>query len=127
MKKLLLMGTLVALAAVPAVATQQGGTRQAVNTPHTVHSEMILYKEGNYNGEDFTVETPSSTVRTDWPIRSIAIHPGDRWQVCGRPRFRECIVLGRSVADARQIGIENQIGSARLAPDTPPPAPAPGH
>ena len=63
--------------------------------------------------------SPSSSVRTDWNIRSVSIHPGDRWQICARPRFREpCIVLDRSVHDATLIGVEGQIGSARPAPES---------
>jgi hypothetical protein len=97
-----------ALVAVPALALQ---------TPRTVPGELILYQDTSYNGEEETLRSPRSTVRTDWNIRSIAIHPGERWQICVRPRFRDpCIVLDRSVPDASVIGVEGQIGSARLAP-----------
>jgi hypothetical protein len=48
----------------------------------------------------------------------VTIHPGDRWQICARARFRDpCIVLDRSVHDASLIGVEGQIGSARPAPE----------
>lgn len=124
MKMLTFGAAAAALLAMP-LAAQQGGqnkTRQA-GTPHTVHSELLLYRDTDYNGTSWTVEDPSSTVRTDWNIRSIAVHPGDRWQICARPRFRDpCIVLDRSVHDATMIGVEGQIGSARLAPaETPSP------
>ena len=119
MKKIILALTLTALAGMPVAAMQQGATPKA-GTPHTVHSELTVYQEASYNGQWRTLETPSSTAHTDWPIRSIALHPGDSWQICGRSRFRDpCIVLNRSVPDARMIGIENQIGSARLAPGAP--------
>jgi hypothetical protein len=124
MKKIILTLALTALAGMPVAAMHQGPAPKA-GTPHTVHSELTVYQEVNYNGQWETLETPSSTVHTDWPIRSIAVHPGDSWQICGRSRFRDpCIVLNRSVADARMIGIENQIGSARLAPAAPAAAPA---
>ncbi len=116
MKKTILILALAGIAAVPALATQQDNAKQKGPTvPRTVHSELMLYQMTNYNGASFTVEDPSSTVRTNWNIRSIAVHPGDRWQICGRPRFRDpCIVLDRSVNDATLIGIDDQIGSARL-------------
>jgi len=124
MKKIIVTLALCALAVAPAAALQRGAAPKA-GTPHTVHSELTVYQDTSYNGQWETLETPSSTVHTDWPIRSLAVHPGDSWQICGRARFREpCIILNRSVPDARMIGIENQIGSARLAP-TPRPAPAP--
>jgi hypothetical protein len=122
MKKIILTAALSALAGMPLAAMQPGAAPKA-GTPHTVHSELTVYQEVSFNGQWETLETPSSTVHTDWPIRSIAVHPGDSWQICGRTRFRDpCIVLNRSVVDARMIGIENQIGSARLAPTAPPAA-----
>ena len=101
--------------------------RMNLNTPQ-VHGELILYKETNFNGETATIDNALTSVHTDWNIRSLKVFPGDRWQICARPRFREpCIILTRSVADATMIGIEGQIGSARLAPETPPAAPASGN
>jgi len=125
MKKIILALTLAALSGMPVAAMQQGAAPKA-GTPHTVHSELTVYQEVSYNGQWRTLETPSSTARTDWPIRSIAVHSGDSWQICARPRFREpCIILNRSVPNASLIGIDNQIGSARLAPAArPAPAPA---
>ena len=97
--------------------------RMNLNTPH-VHGELILYKEANFNGETATIDNALTSVHTDWNIRSLKVFPGDRWQICARPRFREpCIILTRSVADATMIGIEGQIGSARPAPETPPAQP----
>ena len=115
MRKYGLALALAGMAAVPALATQQGSeTKQRV--PHTVHGELTLYEMTNYNGDSFVVDGPSTRVQTDWNIRSLSIHPGDRWQICARPRFRDpCIVLDRSVHDATLIGVEGQIGSARLA------------
>ena len=118
MNKMLIALGLSAVVAMPALAMQQGQTKQADRRPHTVHGELTLYQEADYNGDMFVVDGPSSRVQTEWNIRSLTIHPGDRWQICARPRFRDpCIVLDRSVHDATLIGVEGQIGSARLAPD----------
>ena len=109
--------------AMPLLAEQ----RMNQNTPQ-VHGELILYKEQNFNGETATIDNAMTTVRTQWNIRSLSVFPGDRWQICARPRFRDpCIILTRNVGDATMIGIEGQIGSARLAPEAPPATPAAGH
>ena len=108
------------VAAMPLLA-QPGGRTGVEAKMHSVHGELILYKEKNFNGEQRIVNESSSVVRTNWNIRSLSLHPGDRWQICARPRFREpCIILTRNVGDATMIGIEGQIGSARPAPETPP-------
>ena len=113
------------IAAMPLFA--QPGASGVDTKMHSVHGELVLYKEANYNGEQMIVNEASSTVHTDWNIRSLSVHPGDRWQICARPRFHDpCIILTRNVPDATMIGIEGQIGSARPAPETPA-APAPAH
>lgn len=125
MRILALSAAAAALAAMPLLAAEQAQTKtkSQPGTPHTVAGEMTLYQDANYNGEDWVIDSTSSTVHTDWNIRSIAVHPGDRWQICARSRFRDpCIVLDRSVPDASMIGVEGQIGSARPAPATPAPS-----
>lgn len=106
------------LAAAPAAATQQGADSGNRAVPQTLPGELTLYEMTEYNGEAYVIDGPNSAVRTDWNIRSLAIHPGDRWQICARPRFRgDCIVLDRSVHDATLIGVRGQIGSTRPAPE----------
>lgn len=124
MKKAVFAGALAAL--LPALAAAQPAGQPAGQPralPHTVHGELKLFQEVNYNGEAWDIDSASPTVHTDWNIRSVAIHPGDRWQICARSRFRDpCIVLDRSVNDTSLVGIDGQIGSARPAPQ--PAAPA---
>lgn len=127
MKKVIFaLAGVAGIAAMPLLAQPSG---QGVDARmHSVHGELVLYKEANYNGEQMIVNEASSTVHTDWNIRSLSVHPGDRWQICARPRFRDpCIILTRNVPDATMIGVEGQIGSARPAPETPPATPAAGH
>ena len=121
MNKTLIALGVAALAAMPALATQQGAeqkqTARPGAQPHTVPGELKLYEMNSYNGDWFTIDGPNSRVRTEWNIRSVLIHPGDRWQICARNSYRDpCIILDRSVHDATVIGIDNQVGSIRPAP-----------
>jgi hypothetical protein len=108
MKKTIL-GLVVAAMALPAAA----------QTPQTERGTITFYDQVNYNGREWETDDATSRFHWDYRIRSVAIHPGDRWQICARPRFQECIVLDRSVNDATLIGVTNQIGSVRPAPEAP--------
>ena len=118
MKKLMTALAVAALAGVPAMAIQQQAPA-AKGSSTTPAGELGLYEMTGYNGDVMMVDRAMTTVHTDWNIRSISVHPGDRWEICARPRFQDCIVLDRSVNDAHLIGVQGQIGSARLAPDAP--------
>jgi hypothetical protein len=79
---------------------------------------MILYEQTGFNGDSYEIDRDRPYVQTKWNIRSIAIHPGEKWQICNKPRYQgDCIVLPRSVNDAKLIGVEGQIGSTRRAPE----------
>ena len=116
--KILLSATILAASvAAPVLAMQAPAEERRAASPRTLRGELTLYQMTNYNGATWTVDSASRNVRTDWDIRSIAVHPGDRWEICARSSFRSpCIILDRSVADATLIGVDSQIGSARPAP-----------
>jgi hypothetical protein len=107
MKKLAAAAVLaVTIAATPAPA------REKVRTG-AQPGELILYQQAGFAGDYYTVDTNRATLQTDWNIRSIAIHEGEKWQICAKPRFRDCIDLTQSYADASAIGVNGQIGSIR--------------
>ncbi|MGF1549110.1 MAG: hypothetical protein ACFBQW_01035 [Sphingomonadaceae bacterium] len=79
-------------------------------------SELGLFSQTDFNGRNYIIKKGKPSVDLDFNIRSIGVHPGDKWQICADTRYREpCIILDRSVADARDIGVEGAIGSARPA------------
>ena len=107
MRKIVIAASFAALAIAPVVAQSQAGGADA--------GELWLHQMVDYDGEYYAIDSNrSTTVRTDWTIRSISIHEGETWEICAMPRYRECIQLMQSVPDASRIGLEgNQIGSAR--------------
>ena len=112
MRNTMILLGLTALA-VPAFAMQApSGGRQ----PQTTRSYITFYDQQSYNGREFDIDDATSRFRWDYNIRSIGIHPGDKWQICARPRFQDCIILDRSVPDANMVGIAGGIGSVRPAP-----------
>ena len=76
--------------------------------------ELILYQDTNFNGDNYTVERDNTFIHTDWNVRSIALYPGQKWQICNKPRFQgDCITLTDSLPDASTLGINGQVPSAR--------------
>jgi hypothetical protein len=85
---------------------------------HYSPGKLIVYQLKDFQGDYYEVATERTSMPTlDWNIHSIGINPGEKWQVCAKPRFREpCMVLSDSVTDASTVGIMGGIGSARPAP-----------
>jgi len=119
MKNKVIALAIAAMAAVPALAMQAQTPAPARPgaVPQTERGMLTFYDQVNYNGHEFEVDSAKRTFHWDYNIRSIAIHPGDRWQICAQPRFAQCIVLDRSVPDATVVGIVASIGSIRPAPE----------
>ena len=107
----MIAAAVAALVAVPALAAQHGPGTQ------TRPGEIRFWEEVDFDGDDEAISRPTPRVNFSLIIRSISVHPGDRWQICAEQRFRDpCIILDRSVRDAREIGIQGGIGSIRPAP-----------
>jgi hypothetical protein len=126
MNKLTIALVLASAAALPAAAQPPAPAAPAAPAasgqhPQVDQGRLMLYNQVNYNGEEYEVDAAKRSFSWDYHPRSIGIHPGDRWEICARPRFAECITLNRSVPDTTLIGIPDgrDIGSVR-------PAPAPG-
>src|ERR1700709_1384857 len=109
MRKILTLASLLTLAAAPTLA-QHPQTSQARS------GELILHQMTNYNGDYYTIDSDRTSVETEWNIRSISIHEGERWQIWAQTRYRDCIELSQSLPDASTVGINGQIGSARRIP-----------
>jgi hypothetical protein len=107
-------GALIAALAVaaPAAAKTADGKLN-----HYSPGKLILYELKDYNGAFYEIQANRTAVALDWNIHSIGINPGERWEVCAKPRFRQpCMVLTESLPDASTVGIFGGIGSARPVP-----------
>jgi hypothetical protein len=50
---------------------------------------LTLYEGKGFNGKRYEVDTLTREMDTVFAISSIAVHPGESWQICERPAFKE--------------------------------------
>jgi len=75
---------------------------------------MILYSEPNFNGDTYEFVKARTQVPMEWNIRSVAVAPGESWEVCEKARFKApCMTLDQSYANSGDVGITGMIGSLR--------------
>jgi hypothetical protein len=80
--------------------------------------ELILYRDTNYNGDNKVIDRDNTYVHTDWNVRSIALYPGEKWQICNKASYKgDCLTLTDSLPDASTIGVMGQVPSARRVAD----------
>ena len=99
------------------VAVAAAGTAAAAPAPRQSPArpgELVLYEQPNFNGDTYEIDRDNSSIKTDWNVRSIAIHAGDSWQICNKMRFQgQCLTLTQSYPDASVIGVMGQVPSAK--------------
>jgi hypothetical protein len=85
---------------------------------HYSPGKLILYELKDFDGDRYEIDSERTAVaRLDWNIHSIGINPGEKWQICAKPRFQQpCLVLTESLTDSSTMGINGGIGSARPVP-----------
>src|SRR3982751_4089626 len=107
MKKLAIAAAALAFLAAPAAAKDLAGVR-------TLPNEITIYHNKSYSGESYDVRKANANLELRWDAGSLSLQPGDVWEICAKPMFKECIIVSQSVADATSIGITGEIKSARL-------------
>ena len=91
--------------------TVQAGAADDKPKARTIKGTLILFEGQKFGGssEDITKDRPSLAL--DFTIGSIAVHPGDQWELCDKPKYKgNCLTL---TADEADIG-KAVIKSARL-------------
>jgi hypothetical protein len=100
----------IAAAAVLAAPVAAGAYADIFTRP----GEMTIHELKNFSGESYSVRKADTDINVRWDSGSVSTHPGDVWELCAKPLFKECVTVSESVKDAAAIGIVGQIRSARL-------------
>jgi hypothetical protein len=102
------------LAAIVTVAVALATPAAAFADMFTRPGEMTIHENKNFSGESYAVRKADTEINVRWDSGSVTIHPGDVWELCAKPLFKDCVTVSESVKDAAAIGIVGQIRSARL-------------
>jgi hypothetical protein len=114
MKRLISAAIVAALVALPGAAGAKPKKAKGPAVSGAKAGELVLHRDLRYAGEDYVITRDMSLVELDWNIKSISVYPGDSWEICAKPKWRApCMTLTSSIEDAKTVGIEGGIGSAR--------------
>ena len=109
--------TMIRLAAVALLASASGAGA-AGKQSIAREGELILFEHPDYAGDDYTTVQNQPFIQTDWNVGSIAVHSGEKWQICNKPRYGgDCITVSENVPNAAAIGIMGKVPSARRVVD----------
>lgn len=94
------------LAALPVGLAVAQGTAPA--KPKADAKTMRLYKGQNFTGEMYLVEGTRSSLMLEMNIGSIAVYPGEKWEVCEKPRFKgTCTVVEADMNNMGEVAIQS--------------------
>jgi hypothetical protein len=81
--------------------------------------QLIFFEQPGFNGTPYAIEGARPSLTIYWNVGSIAVHPGEKWQVCPRSRYQgSCTILSDSVANVAAAGMTGQVFSARPVRDS---------
>jgi hypothetical protein len=106
MNKLAAAALAAALVAAPAAAKNKNS---ALSAPS---GSIIFYSGVGYSGEESEVDRKRTSMDLGFAVRSIALHEGEKWRVCAKPRLKEpCVTISASAPDVAALGIDGGIAS----------------
>lgn len=85
--------------------------------------EMTFFSNMSYSGARYTVTGPRENVSVPFQIRSVMVAPGERWEICSRTGYRDCIMVSENIANIRRTVASARPWQAQTPPE---PGPAPG-
>jgi hypothetical protein len=105
MKYLAIIAAAAMLSVAPASAEGTAATKSK-----TEAGMLRLFKGQAFTGEMYDVDRARPSLQMDMKVGSIAVHPGEKWEVCDKPRFKgNCNILEADMANMGAV----TIGSAR--------------
>lgn len=104
----------LSLAAMPAGANAPAGkvlARKGV---------IVLYNGQKFTGSYAEYNKLRTQMELEFPIGSIAVFPGEAWEICENPRFKEpCRTVTANETDLGAI-VVGSLRKAKVAPPAPP-------
>lgn len=96
------LAVIAAAAMLPfAPASAEGTTKSK-----TEAGMLRLFKGQAFTGEMYDVDRARPSLQMDMKVGSIAVHPGEKWEVCDKPRFKgNCNILEADMANMGAVTI----------------------
>lgn len=95
-----------ALFFIPASVAFAQGT--AATKPKADKNTMRLYKGQNFSGESYVVDSSRSSLMLEMNVGSIAVYPGEKWEVCEKPRFKgACNIVEADLNNMGAVAIQS--------------------
>ncbi len=69
---------------------------------------LALYEGQKFEGDRYDVEGERPSVSTNFMIGSIAVAPGEKWEVCEKAKFKEpCMMIDAETTELGRITIRS--------------------
>lgn len=82
------------LAAVAAGLTLLASPLAAQDKSKTIEGTLTLFEGQKFDGDSYRVEKDDPALQHDFLVGSIAVHPGEVWELCDKPKFKgNCLTL----------------------------------
>lgn len=109
MNKLIVAALGVALVSGGSVATAQKAAR-------VDKGKIGLFEGNDFDLNSYDAKGARPQIHLEFNVRSIAVFPGERWQVCAKPRYQEpCMTIDKDTQNLSSVAV----GSARPIKDAP--------
>ena len=101
-----MLAAIAGLALFPAVLVSAQGA--PAKKAKTETDTLRLYKGQSFSGESYVVDGARSSLQLEMTVGSMALYPGQKWEVCEKPRFKGvCNVVDADMANMGTVMIQS--------------------
>jgi len=104
--KMRFIAAITAAALLPAALVSAQGTPSVKAKTET--STLRLFKGQSFSGEFYDVDRARPSLQLEMMVGSIAVYPGEKWEVCDKPRFNgNCNIIDADMANMGTVAIQS--------------------
>lgn len=82
------------LAAVAVGLTLLASPLAAQDKSKTVEGTLTLFEGQKFDGDSYRLEKDEPSLQQDFLVGSIAVYPGETWELCDKPKFKgNCLTV----------------------------------
>jgi hypothetical protein len=94
------MKRLIGAALVLALGVSGAAMAQDAAKARTDKGRMRLFQGANFSMDEYEVKGARTSIDFEYPVVSIAVYPGEKWEVCNAKVFKgECMIVDKDVTN----------------------------
>ncbi len=92
----------------PSVMAQSSDAPAKPSRATAIPGELLLFEGQRLTGSLYRLDRARPSLSLEFNVGSIALHPGEKWELCDQPKFRgNCLTISEDTLEIGRASIKS--------------------